>query len=410
MTRSYAIEVLDTNGLRHLEAKQWDELSAQALDDNPFYARTYMLAGLGTIDTNANVSAVAVRESGQLVGLFPFRLSRWPLQLATAAGNLYQFSSQPLIHRDHARAVVAAWLEAIETGAIPRRWTFRNIGLSSEFLRHVESLDGSSAPELIPFAPYARPRLTRLTGGFETHLESVVSRSRTKDIRRNIRRLGELGELRFERQAAPELVAQRIEDFLTIEHGGWKGQAGTSFLADSAHAEFARLAFCGDGAARTSVDSLVLKDKPIAISINLQAGGTMFTPKCAYDEAYRKYTPGLVLEYFVIEAFYRGNECSEMDSATTVDGHVIQGLWNDEIPMGTVLVGPRGWKTRLSAFAQQSSAAAKEATKVLIGDNKVREISVFARDWRRKIQATQHNAMVGGAGLIQAVELVAPAF
>jgi CelD/BcsL family acetyltransferase involved in cellulose biosynthesis len=409
MTRSYAIELLDTNGLRNLEARQWDELSAQALDDNPFYARTYMLAGLGTIDTNANISAVAVRENGQLVGLFPFRLKRWPLQLATAAGNLYQFSSQPLVHRDHARGVVAAWLDAIETGAIPRRWTFRNIGLSSSFLRHVESLDGSSAAELIPFDPYARARLTRLTGGFETHLESVMSRSRTKDIRRNIRRLGELGELRFERQGTPEAVAERIEDFLAIEHGGWKGQAGTSFLADAAHAEFARRAFCGDGAARTSVDSLVLNGKPIAISINLQAGDTMFTPKCAYDEAYRKYTPGLVLEYFVIEAFYRGGECSEMDSATTVDGHVIQGLWNDEIAMGTVLVGPRGWQTRMSAFVQQSCAAVKKATKGLIGDSKVREISIVARDWRRKIQATQHSAMIGGAGFLHAVELVAPA-
>lgn len=408
MTGSYSVELLDANGLLRLPAEQWDELSARAIDDNPFYSRSYVLAGLGTIDARTNVRAVAIRDGESLVGLFPFRLKLWPLPLAMAAGNLYQFSSQPLIHRNHAQAVVAAWLKAIETRAVPRHWTFRHIGLSSQFLTHCQSHKGASTLDLVPFAPYGRARLTPLKGGFKSHLESVVSKSRSKDIQRSIRRLGELGELRFERQSEPELLARRIEEFLAIEHGGWKGQAGTSFLANSVHATFARRAFRSDGAARTSVDSLMLNDRPIAMSINLQAGETMFTPKCAYDEAYRKYTPGLVLEYLVIEAFYRGEDCNEMDSSTTVDGHVIRGLWNGEVPMGTVLVGPPGWETRLLAFAQQGAAAAKRATKLLLGDSKLRGLSAIARNWRRKMQVVEHHILVGGVGFIHAIEYLAP--
>ena len=42
------VEVLDETGIRHIDAAQWDELARNGLDDNPFYARSYVLAGLNT--------------------------------------------------------------------------------------------------------------------------------------------------------------------------------------------------------------------------------------------------------------------------------------------------------------------------------------------------------------------------
>ena len=162
MTGTYAVDVLDGAGLQQLDAAQWDELSRRAIDDNPFYARSYVLAGLETIDGDGALQAVAVREGGSLVGLFPFRRKRWPLEHAMAAGNLYQFSSQPLIHRDHAGAVVGAWLGALRHRKIPRYWTFLNICLSSQFLHHCRSLGGGGLLELIPSGSYARATLCLL--------------------------------------------------------------------------------------------------------------------------------------------------------------------------------------------------------------------------------------------------------
>ena len=408
MTRSMTVNLLDSEGLRGLDPVQWDALSARSIDSNPFYARSFVLAGLGTIDANAGVRAVAIHRDGVLVGLFPFRLKRWPLLRAIAASNLYQASTQPLVHRDCARSVVAAWLDAIEARQIPRHWRFRNVDLSSEFLHLCQSL-GANTLDFIPSNAYDRARLTRRAGGFEAHLQSAVSKSRVKDIQRSIRRLGEIGELRFERQRDPTLVARRIEDFLAIEHGGWKGRAGTSFLANTLHAEFARQAFRGDGGTTTSVDSLLLDGRPIAISVNLQSGDTIFTPKCAYDETYRKFSPGLVLEYLVVEAFYREEEGTEMDSSTTIGGHVVQGLWNCRKPMATVLIGPQGWQTNLLAYAQHSRVAARDSLKAAVGGDRALAFLALARSWRRKMQLIQHNVMVGGASVIQAVEVLVPA-
>lgn len=404
---TYCVEMLDTAGLRSLDAGQWDALSAQALDDNPFYDRSFVLAGLGTIERGADLRAVAIFCDDTLVALFPYRLKRWPVQRVVAAGNLYQFSSQPLIHRDHASGAIAAWLDAIDRSVIPRRWRFVDIGLNSGFLRQCQQSGGGRLAELVPSRQYARAGLTRLDGGFEAHLNAAVSRSRIKDIQRSIRRLGEVGPLAFERARTPELVAQRLEDFLVLEHSGWKGRAGTSLLSDGEHAAFARQAFARTGSARSSVDSLLLDGRPIAISVNLQTGGTMFTPKCAYDEALRKFCPGLVLEYHVIEAFYADADCVEMDAATTVAGHVIEGLWNARKPMGTMLIGPPGKVTRFVAWAQHGRIAAREAIKAAFG-TRLRGVVAMTRNWQRRMQVVRHNIMVGGVSLIQAVETVVP--
>lgn len=35
----------------------------------------------------------------------------------------------------------------------------------------------------------------------------------------------------LERASDPQAVRQRLEDFLALEHAGWKGERGTSFLS-----------------------------------------------------------------------------------------------------------------------------------------------------------------------------------
>jgi CelD/BcsL family acetyltransferase involved in cellulose biosynthesis len=402
----YAVTLLDADGLCRLDSAQWDALAASAIDENPFYARRYLLAGLATIDAGAAIRAVAIHHDSTLVGLLPFRMRHWPLARARAAGNLYQFSNHPLIHRDHAQGAIAAWMDAIATGSIPRRWTFRHLDQRSQFVRLCQLLGNSAGFDILPSGGYARASLVRRGQGFEAHLAGM-SRSRVRDIQRSIRRLEEQGALRFERARDPDLVAQRIEDFLAIEHGGWKGVGGTSFLSNPLHADFARMAFAGSDTERCSVDSLLLDGRPIAVSLNLQTGDTIFTPKCAYDEAWRKCCPGLVLEYFVMEAFY-GEDCLEMDSATTVDGHVIAGLWNASKPMGTVLIGPRGVTTRALAFAQQQAVASREAVKAVLGGGKLRGFATAMRSWHQRMAVARHNFMVGGVSLIHAVETLLP--
>ncbi len=361
------LRLADADDLARICPEQWDALSDNALDPNPFYSRRYMAAGLATIDRDTRLRALTVHDAdGRLVGFFPFRLARFPLRVAIGATNLYQMSGQPLIHRDRAADVIATWFDAMQSGRIPRRWRFPHVDLDSGFAelcgRHLEL----ARFDLTPLTRYQRARLRRLSGGFEVHVKTVLSRSRAKDIQRTLRRLQEVGQVEFERATEPGHVRQRIEDFLDMEHSGWKGAAGTSFLSDPDHARFLREAVRANEAVTT--DSLLLDGRPIAVSINLRAAGTMFTPKCAYDESYRRFSPGLILEYLVIEAFYDRDDAAEMDAATTASGHLTQGLWNHERAMGMVLVGPSDAQTRFVAEAYKAATHAKALAKAAGGD------------------------------------------
>jgi hypothetical protein len=76
------VEHVDAQGLRALDAAEWDALSTNALVENPFYAREVVLAGLDTIDSGAQIEALVVRgERAELLGLFPYDRRQLPFDL-----------------------------------------------------------------------------------------------------------------------------------------------------------------------------------------------------------------------------------------------------------------------------------------------------------------------------------------
>jgi CelD/BcsL family acetyltransferase involved in cellulose biosynthesis len=240
-----SVERIDAQGLKALDAAEWDALSANALVENPFYARGVVLAALDTINSDAPIEALVVRDGQrELLGLFPYERRRLPFETADSAGNLYQPCRMPLIRREQARAVVTAWLDTIaRMQGVPRFWRFKHVDLGSKLVRLV---DDAAAPRgycRIAVNAYKRPHLTRLEGGLDSHVEHVLPKRRLRDLERNIRRLGRLGTLRFERTRDPVIVAKRLEQFLALEDSGWKGKAGTSLLARGKDAAFARSAF-----------------------------------------------------------------------------------------------------------------------------------------------------------------------
>ena len=355
---------LDGPDVASLDAAAWDRLATRALCANPFYGREHVLAALGTIDASAPLRALAVYRESELVGLFPYRVRPllpliWPL--AEAATNRYQFAGLPLVAADCAAEVVGVWLDALSDMGQPDFWIASHVDTDSPLMTMIDEACARRGLDLRVVGRYRRPRLTRLAGGLAEHRATVIPKRRLREIERNMRRLREAGTLSFERTDDPQLVPQRLEQFLALEHAGWKGRVGTSFLSRAEDADFARGAY-----ANAVVDSLLLDGEPIAISINVLGGRTVFTPKCTYDETWRRNAPGLVLEYMAVQQFYADEGYDEMDAATTVDGHVVSELWNGSKEMGRLVIGPADWRTRaVAALWEQLLALRARARRVL---------------------------------------------
>jgi CelD/BcsL family acetyltransferase involved in cellulose biosynthesis len=361
-------EVVGADGLAALPPDQWDALSSDLLEDNPYFSRAMVMAGIEAMGDAKGMKVLLVRArcDGSLAALLPFRVKGLgPMAVGQPALNLYQISGTPLIARRHAQEAISTIVRLIAEGkTLPRRWVFAHMDTNGAFMQSFAR--NAQAFGLTAQAPttYERAVLTRSAGDFETHVENVIGKKRAKDVQRNLRRLAELGEVAFERATDPASVTARIEAFLKLENAGWKGARGTAFLSRPDHAAFARAAFAPGFAV---VDSLLLDDVPIAISVNIGEGRTLFTPKCAFDETYRKYGPGMVLEYLVVRDFFSQDRYEEMDSSTTVDGHVIAGFWNARKIMGTIVVGPGCRRTKLLRSAISAGIAAKARIKSMLG-------------------------------------------
>jgi hypothetical protein len=187
---------------------------------------------------------------------------------------------------------------------------------------------------------------------FEEHMKQHVCSKRRKDLTRNRRRLEQLGKIEHETHCFGQGLADAVAAFLKIEASGWKGRERTALACEEQTLRFAVTAFTGEQAeSNCRADVLTLDGRPIAVSLIVLAGGTGFTVKCSYDEAYRRYCVGLLLEVEVIRSFLTEKWAYRLDSATA-GTHVIDGLWSGRIEVADLILSlsSRYPELRLSAL------------------------------------------------------------
>lgn len=383
---NYVASYLSGNDFNNIEFSKWERLLSSSIEKNPFFCLKIMNSAHNHLRQAHDLDAIVIHDlsSKELVGFIPFTRQKPVSLLPEIANNshlhLYQMHGVPLIDRTRAREVVDTFLKLTATETFTaRRWIFPHVPADGPFAKLLAECAANSGYETHCIKLYDRPVLVRDPAGFAAHVDRIIGKKRKKDIDRNFRRLREVGTVTFERATHRDHVEARLEDFLRLEAKGWKGRKGTAFLSNHSDACFARSAFSGGGdGVEISIDSLLVNDAPVACSLNLKIGETIFTPKCTYDEDWRKYSPGLLLEYLVIEEFYRDDDLRYMDSAVTVNDHVISDFWNETQPMGTLVLGPKGPLTRSLATLEAITHEARETAKRLVATatNRLQLLSV----------------------------------
>ena len=82
----------------------------------------------------------------------------------------------------------------------------------------------------MPFADFNVHQRAQLVpdGDRLFYVERTLGQHKHKELRRYVRRLGDIGALLFTTATELEFVAGAIEDFFKLEAHGWKGKAGTA--------------------------------------------------------------------------------------------------------------------------------------------------------------------------------------
>ncbi len=360
-------EILTHEGMQAL-LPAWQALCERSVEDNVYYSPRYASALLETVELDANVRFAVVREGERLMALLPFSTCKFALPRlqpgASAWESKYTFSCTPLLDKERPRQAAAALLNVLAF-VNEGEWILPAVNTAGAACRSLLAAIEERGAQWLILNQFERAKLESGCT-FDEHMKCNVSSKRRRELARNRRGLEALGMVRHEVHCSGEGLERAIAAFLEMEARGWKGKRGTALACDDQTRQFALRAFTGESTnSICRADVLNLSGQPIAVSLTAFANRTGFTVKCTYDEDYRRYSAGLLLEVEVIRSFLEEKWARHLDSATA-GAHVIDALWPGRTEVGDLMfsLSPRYSLTRLSAL--KTADQARQSTKITL--------------------------------------------
>ncbi len=162
---------------------------------------------------------------------------------------------------------------------------------------------------------------------------------RMKDLDRRMRRLQERGDLSWRCHRTADLSEAIVEDFLALEHSGWKGAEGTSLRSRTAEEAFFREMVSNFAKEERAVfTELVLGEQAIASACHFLSGGAGFCFKIGWNPEYKAYSPGILNEVeFIRNAPKVFADVSFFDSGAS-EGSFINDMWPARRSLGTITI------------------------------------------------------------------------
>jgi CelD/BcsL family acetyltransferase involved in cellulose biosynthesis len=357
----HRVRVCALQELSTADVAAWERLEERALEPNAYLSPSFVLPAMRHLDHGARVLAFLVergrRPDVELVGLALLRpawpVRRLPLPHLGAYASRHSFLGGLLLDR----GCPAAALDAL-FGAVRRRcWRWHGLilgrtwgdGAQAQLLRDWGECTRSTVQPL----DVRERAVLRLPVDAEAHL-AALSGSLRSNIKRRMRRLREQGRVEWRVSPPGAVPESMIDAFLSLEHRGWKGSAGSSLRSDPAQEAFFREVvhrFSARG--RAMFTQIELDGRVIASTSNFLSGNAGFAFKVGWDPEYAKLSPGVLCEAeFLRAARTACPGLTFMDSGAE-PGSYMDEIWTERRRMQTTTIA-------LSPLARLAVAAIGE--------------------------------------------------
>lgn len=332
---------------------RWQALADHAATPNPFFEPWYLAPALEAFDKEGNVKLLVVEIEGQLIGLMPLRTSshygRWPLPHRTTWLHANAFFGAPLVQAGYEKLFWQAVLDWAD--AAPGKALFLHLQAMPLDQTITQALLNLAACENRTVALVARERRALLQSSLapETYFANALTGKKRKELRRQYARLAEQGALSFERTQTADGIGQWIDRFLHLENSGWKGKSGSAMIcAPQTEAIFRTALEQAATLGKLERLSLNLDGRPIAMLANFITPPGSFSYKTAFDEAYARFSPGVLLQRENLSLLERP-DIAWCDSCAAPDHPMIDSLWTERRSIGRISVAIGG-KLRRAMF------------------------------------------------------------
>jgi CelD/BcsL family acetyltransferase involved in cellulose biosynthesis len=349
---------------------EWRDLATRVLEPNVFYEPAFALPAIRIFGRDAGALLVWSGTSPRkLLGFFPSRIEtrRYGLKLPVSVGwtNPYAPLGTPLVEREAAEPVIAAWLAYLaDDPELPGLVLLPFLPTDGPFATALDAIVRRAQMPVADFNLYQRAQLVP-DGDRLFYVERTVGQHRHKELRRYVRRLGDIGALLFTTATEPETVAGAIEDFFKLETRGWKGKAGTAAALHDDIRNFIASAVSGLAAeGKVAINRIFIDGSAIAVTIMLRSADTAWFWKIVYDEKFAQHSPGVVLAFAVTEDLVEDTTLVRADSCATADHPMIDHVWRDRLTLCDRLIAVRPQASfssvrRLEMLRNAAIAAAK---------------------------------------------------
>lgn len=339
---------------RELERRveEWDRLASDACEPNPFMESWFLLPALRGL-AQGHVKILCLEDGGRLRGLLPIqtrhRYYRWPFPNISNWQHANCFLGVPLVATGSEPAFwrcVLDWADANAGPALFLHLTTMTVGGPVHAaLDGVIAGDGRRA-ELVLHEDRA---MLQSDLSPEQYWDAAISAKKRKELRRQAKRLSEVGELAFTRESGTEGLDRWSDDFIRLEAAGWKGQAGSALAAEQSTTDLFRQSLAG-AAERGKLErvTLTLDGRPIAMLANFLAPPGAFSFKTAFDETFARYSPGVLLQRENLAMLERP-DIAWTDSCASADHPMIDHIWRERRAVGHLSVAIGG-KIRRAIF------------------------------------------------------------
>jgi len=314
-------------------AARWDDLAEAAAERNVFSERWFVEPSVRHMLPPGETRLISVWDGNALLGLLPVRVEpnygRTPVRHVQNWVHTQSFLGTPLVRSGHEQAFWAQVLAVLDKAA----WApgFLHLtGIVEDGPVH-RGLAAAAAGLGRPCSVVHRSCRALLESGLspEAYREAAVRKKKRKELGRLWSRLSEQGDVRFEALEREEDVERWSTDFLALEAKGWKGEAGSALAAQPETEFFFReLLARAFAAGRLETIRLALGDRPIAMLVNLHTSPGAFSYKIAFDEAFARYSPGVLIELENLRVLARPG-FGWMDSCAVENHPMIDSIWRE---------------------------------------------------------------------------------
>jgi CelD/BcsL family acetyltransferase involved in cellulose biosynthesis len=342
------IEVLNRERAATELADEVADLAQRSVESNPFYEPKMLLPAFRLIDPDQPLTVICVRGGSRLLGLFvmqPGTVRKGiPIPVLRSWSHRYCFLSSSLVDSQQGDAVLATLAAWVESGRAPAAvLEFPRIHYDGPFARMLQDVFQTREGWVVDVVLSHRAMLSRRNLG-----SASISGRHAKELRRLERRLAEHGSLTFEELPADGAIGPWMDEFMALEASGWKGRQGTAISQRSDdRAFFTEFAAALHAEGRLQCLALRINGAAIAMKLNVFTRDQGFALKIAYDEAFAKFSPGVLMERFNERCFARTPAAYACMDSCAMEGHpMIDRLWPERRRIAAVTLAGRGVAAR----------------------------------------------------------------